>query len=872
MAGEDRISEAYRGEIFNPRSRQRARDRIDWLVAQARGEVLDVGCSQGIASILCARRGLRVLGVDLDPEQIAYARADAEHKPPEVRERLEFRVAEVSALELPDDSFDTVLFGEVLEHLEDPSPALSELSRVCRQDGIIVLTTPFGLHPHQDHTDAFFLASLVDVLAEQITVDSIDIVDGYFRVVARPGPMSPEARAQLIVDAQPLLEDRFLAIHRELYVVKERRKRLAEHAWGQWRKLRRRTWLKRRAEWQLRAVQATRLWRLRMALIRLAHHPGRILLLPRDVARAMRKRPLPPPPSRPRPKEPHVRSPQSTKHAELASGKDLPLEVEIPRVAVPSGPVARPELTVATILDRFTATALRYEWHQLQFGPDDWREVLERDRPDMLFVESAWRGNDDRWRDLLVGHNPDRESPLNDLVAWCREHGIPTVFWNKEDPPNFARFIDAARLFDHVFTVDGDCIMRYAEVLGREDVGVLQFGAQPRIHNPISVDGGRRYDVVFAGTYFPRKHPGRRVQMETILAPAREFGLHIFSRIIQGEDARYDWPAAYRPHVVGSIPYERMLAAYKAYKVFLNVNSVTESPTMCARRVFELSACSTPVLSGYSRAIGEVFGDLVPVSHTPDETRAKLADLLDDAEGRERRAHEAMREVFSSHTYGHRVEEVLRVAGLADAAGPPAVSVLMPVPGSQGVDDALAQVARQAWRPLQLVIADQASELDPGAVEDRARALGLEDVVVVTADPSLSPAGCLNLALDSATGDLIAVLDPDSDYEQDFLGDLAQAFSYTDARVVGKRAHYADDGTGETQLRHAAEEHSYTDDLEPGTLLLDGALLRRLRFDPSSADPEADLLRRASSEGARLYGADRFSFVSRRRERDRARV
>jgi len=47
------------------------RAQIDWLVEQARGAVLDIGCSQGIASILCARRGLEVLGVDVEPDRIA---------------------------------------------------------------------------------------------------------------------------------------------------------------------------------------------------------------------------------------------------------------------------------------------------------------------------------------------------------------------------------------------------------------------------------------------------------------------------------------------------------------------------------------------------------------------------------------------------------------------------------------------------------------------------------------------------------------------------------------------------------------------------------------------------------------------------------
>ena len=97
MANEERTSEFCRDEAGPSIARDRLRDRIHWLVDNARGRVLDVGCSQGIASILCARSGLEVLGIDNDPDSIEFARADRERKAPEVRDRLEFRVGDGSA-------------------------------------------------------------------------------------------------------------------------------------------------------------------------------------------------------------------------------------------------------------------------------------------------------------------------------------------------------------------------------------------------------------------------------------------------------------------------------------------------------------------------------------------------------------------------------------------------------------------------------------------------------------------------------------------------------------------------------------------------------------------------------------------------------
>ena len=98
----------------------------------------------------------------------------------------------------------------------------------------------------------------------------------------------------------------------------------------------------------------------------------------------------------------------------------------------------------------------------------------------------------------------------------CREQGIATVFWNKEDPPHFEDFLDTARLFDQVFTTDVTLLPRYREELGHERVAVLPFAAQSAVHNPIRPKHGHQErDVAFAGMYFAHKFPERREQMDT---------------------------------------------------------------------------------------------------------------------------------------------------------------------------------------------------------------------------------------------------------------------------------------------------------------------------------------------------------------------
>jgi len=93
--------------------------------------LLDVGSGDGYTIRLVKPIG-EILGVDTDPSMADLARERG----------IEFR--EGSAYELPfaDQSFDLVTMIEVVEHLERPVDALTEVRRVLRDGGSVVITTP----------------------------------------------------------------------------------------------------------------------------------------------------------------------------------------------------------------------------------------------------------------------------------------------------------------------------------------------------------------------------------------------------------------------------------------------------------------------------------------------------------------------------------------------------------------------------------------------------------------------------------------------------------------------------------------------------------------------------------------------------------
>jgi 2-polyprenyl-6-hydroxyphenyl methylase/3-demethylubiquinone-9 3-methyltransferase len=97
--------------------------------------VLDVGCGEGRFAAELARDGAAVVGIDVAEEPLRRAR--------QLHPQLDLRVVEADgAWDLPDASFDVVWAGEVIEHVADTAAWLSEVRRVLRSGGRLLLSTP----------------------------------------------------------------------------------------------------------------------------------------------------------------------------------------------------------------------------------------------------------------------------------------------------------------------------------------------------------------------------------------------------------------------------------------------------------------------------------------------------------------------------------------------------------------------------------------------------------------------------------------------------------------------------------------------------------------------------------------------------------
>jgi 2-polyprenyl-3-methyl-5-hydroxy-6-metoxy-1,4-benzoquinol methylase len=151
--------------------------RRDWLLGHVApgARVLDVGCGAGEFATALREAGATVVGVDVAREPLRRAAA----ADPALDLRL-WRSGE--PLPVEDAAFDVAWAGEVIEHVVDVAPWLSEVRRALRPGGELLVTTPhhgfarlvglalsrrrFAEHfePRSDHVRFFSPLSLRELL------------------------------------------------------------------------------------------------------------------------------------------------------------------------------------------------------------------------------------------------------------------------------------------------------------------------------------------------------------------------------------------------------------------------------------------------------------------------------------------------------------------------------------------------------------------------------------------------------------------------------------------------------------------------------------------------------------------------------------
>lgn len=306
------------------------------------------------------------------------------------------------------------------------------------------------------------------------------------------------------------------------------------------------------------------------------------------------------------------------------------------------------KIRVALVSDELTSTALDQEATKVfHLTNKNWFWCFNIFKPDFILVESAWRGYNDKWRYKIASYpeHPERNNlQLRKLLELADKYNIPAVFWNKEDGAHFERFIDSASLFKYILTVDENCVERYQTILGDNvKVGVLPFAVQPKFHHPTILPPRYRRSL-FVGSYSQHIHDGRRQWQDMAFSAAAPYGLTVVDRNSDRKSEVYRYPNLPNMRVLPSMTYSKTGKLFRQYSHCLNVNTVTDSPSMFSRRLIEIMACGRLAITNPSLAVSTRFEGMCEIIETREQADELFAQL---SKGYTKQQKEMMR--YASH-------------------------------------------------------------------------------------------------------------------------------------------------------------------------------------------------------------------------------
>ncbi len=367
---------------------------------------------------------------------------------------------------------------------------------------------------------------------------------------------------------------------------------------------------------------------------------------------------------------------------------------------------------------------------------------------DVFLVVTTWKGLNEEWRGVA---NPfsARRKQLFEMIAYFKKLGKKVVFYSKEDPINYEKFVDIADQCDYIFTTAVEKVKDYKKDCNNENVFVLEFGVNPLYHHPI---GMRKYpkrkEVFFAGSWlakYPERQEDTIAIFDGIIEGNRD--VLIVDRNYSSNDPDYFFPEKYFKYIAPSIPHEYVQKVHKLYDWAINLNSVKYSETMFASRVYEMQALGNIVLTNYNVGINNKFPNVFMV-HEEKEAGEIINSMSDE----EVYSHQmvGIRNVMTNMTTFDRFDHLLDCIGKEYDKPIRKVAVLVEQVNNQ-VENSFN---RQTYEHKELILVEDFNE----------------EI--------------------KRNFDFVTFFDPNSTYREYYLEDMINGFKYTASDYVTKDGYY----------------------------------------------------------------------------------
>ncbi|QTN00780.1 glycosyltransferase [Sediminibacillus dalangtanensis] len=426
-------------------------------------------------------------------------------------------------------------------------------------------------------------------------------------------------------------------------------------------------------------------------------------------------------------------------------GRIQPMLDEIP-VSNGSRYYNKMNVTIGIVADEFLFNSFQGVANFIYITPDNYKDYA--DQLDVFLLVTTWKGLNMEWKGLGNPNIRKHRKKVFDILKFYKDKGIKTVFYSKEDPVNYDIFIELAQKCEYVFTTAEEVVDRYKKDCGNENVSTLTFGVNPSYHNPVGFKKFKQNEVLFSGSWYV-KYPHRIIDTERIFDGVIENGtdLKIVDRNYQLKLDRHFFPKKYVKYVSPAVDHNTLQKLHKLYDWAINLNSVKESKTMFANRIYELQALGNILLSNYSVGVNDKFPNIFLI-HSKDEVK----DILNSFSEEEIYRHQitGIRRVMSWETTFHRIQEVLEKTNTPVERVQKTVGIVV-----KHISDRLNKmIERQTYPYLEVVLEKEFDESKKSSL------------------------------------DMITFFDEEYEYGEFYIEDMVNAFKYTDCDYITKDAYY----------------------------------------------------------------------------------
>lgn len=111
------------------------------------GRVLDIGCAHGFLLEYLKKAGYECFGTDISEYAVEYAKKHF---------NIPIQLGDIDAINYPENYFDVIVMLDVIEHVRDPLATFERVKKYLKDDGILIVQTPFDLYHWEVAAKAFF--------------------------------------------------------------------------------------------------------------------------------------------------------------------------------------------------------------------------------------------------------------------------------------------------------------------------------------------------------------------------------------------------------------------------------------------------------------------------------------------------------------------------------------------------------------------------------------------------------------------------------------------------------------------------------------------------------------------------------------------